>query len=441
MSYRDYVSPGLDSVDLSSAFPEMLPGERSAITWPYFRKEVGHNWYVDRRSPTVGFVSADEASILYNTAKLAAGRRCLEIGCWKGWSAAHIAKASGSLEVIDPLLDDPEFCADVRASLKRAGVSGQTNLRGGFSPDAVRQLSKQMNAQWAFAFIDGDHEPGGPLRDAKVVAEFAAENAIVLFHDLASPHVAEGLAYFRDAGWQTMVYQTMQIMGVAWRGTMRPVDHIPDPEVDWKLPDHLLAFDVSGAKIGENGRRSRHFDKQLLDANALNEQNHLALMAMQSRILELIERAAFAEAREDHLGSEVQRMSQVLERMYPSLQYVSSEVMRLSSSIEELSSVGKHLSSADERLVAQQLISLSAVADMREQTDYLAQELSRLSIAFAASRPKPKLSTSQIVYLRTRAMLRYPLSSKKQRSYFSRKARKRMRQKVGWPVYGFAPKP
>jgi hypothetical protein len=29
-------------------------------------------------------------------------------------------------------------------------------------------------------------------------------------------------------------------MAVAWRGDVRPVDHIPDPRIDWGIPDHLL---------------------------------------------------------------------------------------------------------------------------------------------------------------------------------------------------------
>jgi hypothetical protein len=43
-----------------------------------------------------------------------------------------------------------------------------------------------------------------------------------------------------------MVYQTMQIMGIAWRGQVNPVRHIPDPRVNWTLPNHLQSFMVSG---------------------------------------------------------------------------------------------------------------------------------------------------------------------------------------------------
>jgi hypothetical protein len=55
-----------------------------------------------------------------------------------------------------------------------------------------------------------------------------------------------------------MVYQTMQIMGVAWRGNVEPVIHQPDTNIDWQLPPHLQDYVVSGVsqtvgkdKLGE----------------------------------------------------------------------------------------------------------------------------------------------------------------------------------------------
>jgi hypothetical protein len=65
---------------------------------------------------------------------------------------------------------------------------------------------------------------------------------MVLFHDLASPDVAQGLEYFRRQGWQIRVYDTMQIMGVAWRGNVRPIVHRPDPSIRWVTPTHLGQF-------------------------------------------------------------------------------------------------------------------------------------------------------------------------------------------------------
>ena len=38
----------------------------------------------------------------------------------------------------------------------------------------------------------------------------------------------------------------MQMMGVAWRGNVKPVEHFPDPSILWPLPAHLRHHPVSG---------------------------------------------------------------------------------------------------------------------------------------------------------------------------------------------------
>jgi hypothetical protein len=37
----------------------------------------------------------------------------------------------------------------------------------------------------------------------------------------------------------------MQNMGVAWRGNVIPIQHQPDPKVNWQLPKHLQGYGVS----------------------------------------------------------------------------------------------------------------------------------------------------------------------------------------------------
>lgn len=243
---NDYVSPGLKVAAVDEAFPYLIVGDTSSIKWPWLRRWVAHNWYTDQRNPHVGFASRDEAAILYNSALLFTGKPCLEIGCWRGWSAVHLALGSRSLDVIDPVLADPDFAESVRGSCEAAGVSDAVTLHVGSSPEAVDELAGKTGKKWSLIFIDGDHEGDAPRLDAQAAIRHAADTAMVLFHDLASPHVANGLKAMRDAGWRTMVYQTMQIMGVAWRGDVEPVAHIPDPNVFWTLPAHLSSYEVSG---------------------------------------------------------------------------------------------------------------------------------------------------------------------------------------------------
>jgi glycosyltransferase involved in cell wall biosynthesis/predicted O-methyltransferase YrrM len=243
----DYVSPGFSIIQPDSCFSNMIVGRTNGCAWPYLRREIPHNWYVDKRHPIVGFVSRDEAHIIYNTALKFKGKKALEIGCWLGWSACHIALAGVELDVIDPILARQEFSESVTNSLRMAGVLEAVNLIAGSSPQEVEELATKLQRKWSLIFIDGNHEAPGPLNDAIICEQLAEEDALILFHDLASPDVAQGLDYFKEKGWNTMVYQTMQIMGVAWRGNIEPAIHQPDPKIDWKLPTHLQHYSVSGS--------------------------------------------------------------------------------------------------------------------------------------------------------------------------------------------------
>lgn len=241
----DYISPGLSVIQPDQHFPNMIIGDTRTCVWPYLRREISHNWYVDRRQPTVGFLSRDEAHILYNTAIKFKGKKALEIGCWLGWSACHLALAGIELDVVDPLLERPDFYESVSNSLQSADVIDLVNLIPGFSPQKVEEVAAQHQRKWSLIFIDGNHDAPGPLEDAIACEQLAEEDAIVLFHDLASPDVAQGLDYFKHKGWNTMVYQTMQIMGVAWRGNVEPVQHQPDPCIHLHLPEHLKDYSIS----------------------------------------------------------------------------------------------------------------------------------------------------------------------------------------------------
>jgi predicted O-methyltransferase YrrM len=242
---RDYVSPGLEIIKPDKCFPNMIVEDTSVSDWPYLRRQISHNWYVDKRNTYVGFLSRDEAHILYNTALKFRDKKALEIGCWYGWSACHLALAGVKLDVIDPLLAQEEIYESVSSSLQCAGVIDSVNLVSGYSPQQVEELAEKLEHKWSLFFIDGSHEAPCPLNDAIICEKFAEADALILFHDLNSPEVAEGLDYLKEKGWNTMIYQTMQIMGVAWRGNIEPVQHQPDPKINWNLPEHLQNYSVS----------------------------------------------------------------------------------------------------------------------------------------------------------------------------------------------------
>ncbi|MEG5196903.1 MULTISPECIES: glycosyltransferase [unclassified Microcoleus] len=245
----DYVSPGFKTIIPDSYFPNMIVADPTVSSWPYLRREIPHNWYADKRYPYIGFLSRDEAHILYNTALQFAGKKALEIGCWLGWSACHLALAGVELDVIDPLLEREDIRQSVidsiQGALNASGVQTSVKLVPGYSPQRVEQLANEFNRKWSLIFIDGEHGAPGPLNDAIVCEQLAEEDAIILFHDLAAPDVAQGLDYLKERGWHTVVYQTMQIMGAAWRGNVTPVQHQPDPHISWQLPAHLQGYNIS----------------------------------------------------------------------------------------------------------------------------------------------------------------------------------------------------
>ncbi|MCE9629535.1 MAG: class I SAM-dependent methyltransferase [Planctomycetia bacterium] len=242
----DYVSPGLVTIWPDKAFPHMIEGNPADCQWPFLRRTSPHRWYVDRRFPTIGFVSRDESAILYSSALPFKGMRGLEIGCWQGWSACHIASAGLQLDVIDPILAHTSFRPTIEQSLKKAGVWETVSLYALSSPSAVRGVANAIGEKWPFFFIDGDPEGDAVLNDTLACMEHAAQDCVFLFHDLISPDVAKGLVRLQDDGWNTMVYLTSQIMGVAWRGSVQPVRHTPDAAIaELPLPAHLERFDVS----------------------------------------------------------------------------------------------------------------------------------------------------------------------------------------------------
>ncbi len=281
---KDYVSTGLIVVQPDQYFPNMIVGDPDSCLWPYLRRSIPHNWYVDLRQPTVGFLSRDEAHIVYNTALKFQNKQALEIGCWMGWSACHLALAGVSLDVIDPLLERPDFYESVTTSLRNAGVLDQVNLVAGYSPKQVEELANQFKRKWSLIFIDGDHEAPGPLKDAMTCEKYAEDDAIILFHDLASPDVAQGLDYLRDQGWNTMVYQTMQIMGVAWRGNVEPVMHQPDVRVNWQLPVHLQGYTISNLSQDFSANEFREILTAVRPYTLLSEERLFSLYSLAKQV-------------------------------------------------------------------------------------------------------------------------------------------------------------
>jgi hypothetical protein len=377
---RDYVSPGFTCRDFAEAFPHRIAGDKQNHPWVFLRREVDHGWYVDDRNPLMGFLSVDESSILHTLALAMPQCEALEIGCHRGWSTAHLAAGVKTLDVVDPVLADAAHMADVESSLARAGVRDQCNLYGATSPAKVLELLKERGRPWSFIFVDGDHEPDGPLWDAQTVANCATRDAIIVFHDLASPVVAEGLAYLRSLGWSCMVFQTMQIMGVAWRGNVKIPVHIPDPKVSWTLPDHLRTFMVSGETPAAYAQRLQKFFMDFTSHDPYARAKAPLLMGMPTqnalptdvRKLQEELQAARDEASATKRTAVLDELSTLLTAERARADELES---RLAAEIENRAAELKNLTDQSEKLSADGLHSIKRSAELEAWTWELTQKI------------------------------------------------------------------
>ena len=252
----DYASPGLEVIRLDRHFPHLSKAPPGALAWEYLRDDIPHTFYIDGRIPGTGFLNRDEAILLYNIARLFRGQRGLEVGCWLGWSAAHIAAAGVVLDVVDPVLTNESVRGSVTASLESAGLASLVTLHADASPQAIDTIGRS-GRRWSFFFIDGNHDAPYPLFDTATAIDYAEPNAAIVLHDLASPEVAQALEYLACRGWQTRIYHTTQIMGIAWRGDVVPPQHREDPSVAWTIPRHLRAFAPAACDAGCKGDQRR----------------------------------------------------------------------------------------------------------------------------------------------------------------------------------------
>lgn len=250
----DYIPSGMSPPPLLDLFPHARPQNPWRVKWPYLRKHIPHLWRSDIRNtgPVTGYASVEEAACLHALALPFAGRRGLEIGTHFGWTAAHLLAAGLELDCIDPAFADPTHDHAVRASLDavqtRITGAGGYRLWPGGSPQMVEQARAAGDgAPWSFAFIDGNHDGDAPATDARAVLPHLAPDAVVVFHDLTSPHVERGLAVFRDAGFHTTLFNTAQILGVAWRGTVALPEHVADPNCGRIFVPHLAPYLIAAA--------------------------------------------------------------------------------------------------------------------------------------------------------------------------------------------------
>lgn len=175
-----------------------------------------------------GFFCMSEAAILYNIAR-SVGGDWLDIGGLTGWTAAHLVAAGCGVIALDPMYKVPTFWKRAHENLTTAGFAGEVLLWGGTSNEFFTTESQTFNG----IVIDGDHTAPHPLQDAINASQRVVPGGVILFHDLIYGGPQEGLRYLTEHGWKSKVYSTPHKVGVCWKGSFAPPEHVPDPNL-WK---------------------------------------------------------------------------------------------------------------------------------------------------------------------------------------------------------------
>lgn len=252
----DYIPPGMTSPDILNLFSHAEIQDPWSVGWEYLRCEVPHIWRSDTRDTTgyrTGNASVEEATCLFELGRQFAGKRGLEVGSHFGWTGSHLLATGMEMDFIDPEFGDPARKAAVLEVFDAVAEGRTYRTWAGYSPDILGEVRRKGKGRlaglkedkWSFAFIDGNHDGDAPKNDAKGVIPHLAADAVVVFHDLTSPHVEQGLNTMRNAGFKTCLFNTMQILGVAWRGNVEIPVHIPDENVLPVFQAHLNKYSIS----------------------------------------------------------------------------------------------------------------------------------------------------------------------------------------------------
>lgn len=188
-----------------------------------------------------GYLSPDEAAILYTVAIDFPGL-WVEVGSHTGWSGAHIAApvvphefAPLRLVAIEPRFLERHFMRRTLANWDRAGVLPLIAPYLGRSDEYFARIAQLPDDRPCFngAFIDGDHNPGSPLRDAQMTLPHMQDRCVIGFHDFVGQPVQEAVMWLADHGFEFRAYDTPQMLAFCWRGSWVPPRHLRNEDRDW----------------------------------------------------------------------------------------------------------------------------------------------------------------------------------------------------------------
>jgi precorrin-6B methylase 2 len=217
--------------------PDLTPYFKHARSAPEpgsFGHDVLHDWadsdYPLRGDPP-GFLTHDEAAILWNCAKQFSGM-CwwLDIGAATGWTTAHVAGSAPSVCVASV---DPAFkCSAVLQRFEDNTLQWSAQ-RQAVALSSTAFFYQPSMIRFDGVMIDGGHDWHQPLLDTQHAVEVLRPSGVIILHDFIGGPVQEAVNWLIDKGFKARIYFTPFMLAVCWRGDFEPPNHVSDPN----LPD------------------------------------------------------------------------------------------------------------------------------------------------------------------------------------------------------------
>lgn len=204
--------------------------------------------------------TAEEGMLLYYLARNARPLNPLEIGCYVGWSTAHLlAGLTAWLHIVDPFSEvakavTRDVGAQNAADLVRDRVGRNLlaceltsyDIHTDPSPFVLNAIAPAVG--WDFVFLDGEHNQGQPARDVEGLLPHLQDDATVILHDGWHAGVQEAMVHLKSAGFAVRTLATVNLLTVAHRSAFGP-RQMPQ----WWAPFAQMVrgggFEAQGAKV------------------------------------------------------------------------------------------------------------------------------------------------------------------------------------------------
>jgi hypothetical protein len=172
-----------------------------------------------------GWLRPEEGEAL---AKLAEGKRVLEVGSYCGLSTVCLARTAKLVVAVDPhdgrgTAVPQDTLPKLRANLQRYGVADRVTVY----PVPFARLDPDYTCRFDLIFIDGAHDAESVRADIRRALPLLAPGGVLAFHDYGSP-IDPGVAEAVDE----LIGEGAEMLSIhASLAVVRPPAVVPDPQL------------------------------------------------------------------------------------------------------------------------------------------------------------------------------------------------------------------